>query len=299
MIRFGLCCIFKEEQIKFRRTTARYLSGLGRKEQLAYLADICLFNAKSLKQALTFCRDNRIGDFRINSQILPLKTHPEVGYHIRELPGADTIMETFAACRRFSRDNNIRMGFHPDQFIVLSSPRPGVVKRSVADLEYQAQVAQMVGADVINIHGGGVYGDKPAALDRLEKQIRALPGPVKRRLTLENDDKSYTPEDLLPVCLKTGTPLVYDIHHHRCLPDGLSEKQATGQALTTWNREPLFHISSPRNGWKDKDVRQHHDYIDPSDFPDHWLTLDITVEVEAKAKELAVIQLMNDLENRI
>ncbi|MCG8687613.1 MAG: UV DNA damage repair endonuclease UvsE, partial [Desulfobacterales bacterium] len=77
--------------------------------------------------------------------------------------------------------------------------------------------------------------------------------------------------------------------------DGLNEKEATQAALSTWNREPLFFFFSPRNGWDNKDIRKHHDYIDPSDFPAYWLPLDITVEVEAKAKELAVIKLMNDL----
>ncbi|MCG8686854.1 MAG: UV DNA damage repair endonuclease UvsE [Desulfobacterales bacterium] len=298
MIRFGLCCIFKEENIKFRRTTAKYLSSLPRVNQLKRLSEICLFNILSLKQALIFCRDHGIGDFRINSQILPLKTHPEVGYDIHELPDEEKIMNAFSNCRQFSRANDIRTGFHPDQFIVLSSPRPEVVRRSVADLVYQAEVSQLVGSDVINIHGGGVYGDKTTALERLVKEIKTLPDHVRKRLTLENDDRSYTPDDLLPVCIKTGVPLVYDIHHHRCLKDGLNEKEATQAALSTWNREPLFHISSPRNGWDNKDIRKHHDYIDPSDFPAYWLPLDITVEVEAKAKELAVTKLINDLKKQ-
>ena len=42
-------------------------------------------------------------------------------------------------------------------------------------------------------------------------------------------------------------------------------------------------------------MRNHHDYINHDDFPELWLDLDITVEVEAKAKELAVIRLMREL----
>ena len=114
-------------------------------------------------------------------------------------------------------------------------------------------------------------------------------------MTLENDDRVYTPEDLLPVCRDMGIPLVYDVHHHRCLPDGSSVEATTELAISTWNREPLFHLSSPKYGWDSGKPGNHHDYIDADDFPSCWTNLDITVEVEAKAKELAVLKLMQDL----
>jgi UV DNA damage endonuclease len=180
-------------------------------------------------------------------------------------------------------------------FLVLSSPDAGVVKRALADLEYQTQVAQWVAADVLNIHGGGAYGDKPTALKRLATVINRLSPEVKSRLTLENDDRVYTPADLLPVSRDTGIPLVYDVHHHRCLSDGKSVEDITQAAISTWNREPLFHLSSPLNGWEKGPCHPHHDYIDPTDFPDGWRNLDLTVDVEAKAKELAVLRLKADI----
>jgi UV DNA damage endonuclease len=97
--------------------------------------------------------------------------------------------------------------------------------------------------------------------------------------------------DLLPICQKAGIPLVYDVHHHRCHPDTLTIEEATTQAIATWQREPLFHISSPLEGWSGPKPERHHDFIDPSDFPACWKPLAITVEVEAKAKEVAVLQL--------
>ena len=66
--------------------------------------------------------------------------------------------------------------------------------------------------------------------------------------------------------------------------------------MQTWSREPLFHLSSPLNGWGGTNVNKHHDYIDPKDFPDCWLNLDVTVEIEAKAKELAVLKLKKQME---
>ncbi len=293
MIRFGLCCIFKEQPIKFRITTAAFLSKRSNEEQRNRLSELCLINAESLLKALEYCHQNEIGDFRINSQILPLKTHPDLGYDILDLPGSDQIIQAFKTCGEYSRKNNIRTTFHPDQFIVLSSPHPDVVKRSIADLQYQAQVAQWVNADVINIHAGGVYGDKPSAIKRLVHTVESLPDPIRKRLSLENDDRSYSPRDLLPVCADLNVPLVYDVHHHRCLPDAI--EKATERCLQTWNREPLFHLSSPKDGWQAANTKKHHDYIHIDDMPPGWLSMDITVEVEAKAKELAIEKLMADL----
>jgi UV DNA damage endonuclease len=42
----------------------------------------------------------------------------------------------------------------------------------------------------------------------------------------------------------------------------------------------------------------HHDYINPEDFPECWLNLVITVEVEAKAKKIAVFKLMRNIEKK-
>lgn len=292
-MRFGLCCIFLNEPIRFRRTSARYLSRMPRPRQLEHLATLCRHNAQSLLRALEYCSHNGIGAFRVNSQILPLKTHPQAGYRVEDLPGHRDIVAAFRACGRFARAHDLRTSLHPDQFILLSSADAGVVERSAADLDYQAEVAEWIGADVINIHGGGAYGDKPLALRRLAANVRRLPDRVRRRLSLENDDRVYTPADLLPVCRDLRLPLVYDIHHHRCLPDGVGIDETTAAVLTTWDREPLFHVSSPRDDGRS--LREHHDYIRPSDVPPSWLELDITMDVEAKAKELAVVRLMREL----
>ena len=301
MIRLGLCCLFHEEPIRFRRKTAKSLQGSSRNEQLALLSLLCLDNARALQQALGYCLDHGIGDFRINSQILPLYTHPELGYRIGDLPASAEIIQTFENCQSFCSRHGLRTTFHPDQFILLSSPSEEVTRRSIAELDYQAELAELVGADVINIHGGGAYGDKDLALLRVSRRLKRLRPAVRERLSLENDDKIYAPRDLLPFCRAEGLPFVYDVHHHRCLADGLEVAEVTEAALQTWNREPVFHVSSPREGWEGKTPRFHHDFLDPGDVPALWLTLerDLTVEVEAKAKELAVNRLRKDLSGRV
>jgi UV DNA damage endonuclease len=95
-----------------------------------------------------------------------------------------------------------------------------------------------------------------------------------------------------------GIPFVYDVHHHRCLPDELSIRNATTECLRGWKkagREPFFHISTSRNGYDSSKPQAHSDYINVEDFPQEWLDLDATVDVEAKAKELAVLQLKKEL----
>lgn len=296
-MRLGLCCQFMQQPIKFRTTTAAAVAKMDRSDALAKLSRLCLENADSLLAALRFCAANGIGCFRINSHILPLKTHPSCGYSLADLPEAKDILVRFRECGQFAKEQALRTCFHPDQFVVLNSPRPDVVEKSVQELEYQAEVAEWVGADVVNIHGGGVYGNKEKALTDFARNLDRLSHRVRSRLTVENDDKSYTPADLLPICYATGIPLVYDVHHHRCNPDGMTIEQATRKALKTWDREPLFHISSPKSGWNGPQPARHHDFIDIEDFPDYWRKQKITVEVEAKAKEIAVQRLLNDLKS--
>ncbi|MBN2437002.1 MAG: UV DNA damage repair endonuclease UvsE [Deltaproteobacteria bacterium] len=300
-MRFGLCCLFKKEPVSFRTTTAKRLLSLQRDRQLQNLSEICFHNASNLYLALEAVHRLNIGAFRIMSPLFPRMTHPDVGYRLEDLPDGKKIRQIMHEIRILARQYDIRLSFHPDQFVVLSSPHSQVVENSIRELEYQGMLAEAVGADVINIHAGGVYGDKFQALQRLNDVLPDLSVAVRKRLTLENDDVSYTPRDLLSFCERLSIPLVYDVHHHRCLPDGLSVDQATTLAGKSWRavgREQYCHISSPRNGWQSGDPKPHADYIDPADFPACWLGREMTVDVEAKAKELAVIWLMAELKGR-
>lgn len=298
VLRLGLCCQFMQEPIRFRATTARTLALLPRREQLLRLSSLCLTNAASLFLAVQTVSRLGIGAFRVPSPIFPRATHPDIGYGLPELPEASEIAAVLEQVRRWCLSHDIRLSFHPDQFITLSSPRPEVTVNSVSELEHQAGVARLIGAEVINIHAGGGHGDKRATLMRLRENLLRLPSEVRKRLTLENDDVIYTVQDLLPVCRDFGIPLIYDVHHHRCNPDGLTVEEATELAMATWScrsQEPWVHLSSPRNGWQGRDTRPHADYIDIRDFPSCWRSLSITVDVEAKAKELAVLKLLQEL----
>jgi len=295
VLRFGLCCLFSQENIHFKTHTAKHLSYLSAKERSLKLSATIFSNICSLGKAIHFCINNGIGSFRINSRILPLKTHPDLGYQLRDLPNITEILAKMDEVADLAKSHDIRLTFHPDQFTLLSSANPEVTRRSIDELLYHNEISELLGADVITLHGGGGYGDKKSALKRVAKNIALLPLSLKEKLALENDDRVYTPGHLLPLCCKMNIPFVYDVHHHRCLPDSLSEEEATQKALATWDREPLFHISSPREGWNAVTRRPHHGFIDLNDFPECWKQLHITVEVEAKEKEMAVLQLKQEL----
>ena len=294
--RWGLCCQFLDAPIHFRTATHRYVSSLTPAPARAYLSAIVRHNAEALTDAIRQCDKLGIGAFRINSQILPLATHPVSGYRLSKMDEDGSITASFQRAGHLAAELDIRLSFHPDQFVVLNSERPQVVTASLQEMHAQADLASLIGADVLTLHAGSSAGGLPESLVRLERGIEKLAPLARERLALENDDRRFAPASLLPLCERLGVPLVYDVHHHRCNPDGLGIADATDLAIATWcGREPHFHISSPRAGWEGGDARPHADYVIPNDFPDAWHSRHMTVDVEAKAKERAVLALREQL----
>jgi UV DNA damage endonuclease len=89
----------------------------------------------------------------------------------------------------------------------------------------------------INIHVGGAYGDKEAALERFCENFELLSNSTKKRLVVENDDSpnEYSVKDLIRgVHLKLGTPITFDYFHHKFNTGGLTEEEALIAAAATW-----------------------------------------------------------------
>jgi UV DNA damage endonuclease len=300
-LRWGLCCLVVDAPLNFRSATHAYVSRLDAERRIAYLDAVALANVTTLVDIITYCDRLGIRAFRVTSGLFPLATHPVSGYTIDALPSAAEIRAGLERARILAANARIRLSFHPDQFIVLNSARADVVASAIGELEWQGEMAEAIGADVICLHGGSTAGGHDAAIDRLVDGIGRLSARVRSRLALENDDRCHGVIDLLPACLAADLPLVLDAHHHRVLPRDLSLEEATDWAVATWgDREPYFHLSSPRAGWTGSDPRPHADFIDAADVPAYWrgLGIPLTVDVEAKAKERAVIAIQTSMRAR-
>ncbi len=163
-----------------------------------------------------YLEKQRITMYRMSSDIAPYVTHPDMPQFHGQV--AESTAELDALGGR-AREIGLRLSFHPSQYTILNSPDPELNRKSVLDIESQATILDRMGAGpeaVIIVHVGGVYGDKPSAMDRWVASYHALPEASKRRLVLENDDISYSAANVLEIHGRTGVPCVFDSHHFCC-----------------------------------------------------------------------------------
>ena len=263
----------------------------------SYASELSLQNCKDLVKIIQWNHDNGFKFFRISSELFPWASE----YNISDLPDYEEIKSTLSEAGRLATEYGIRITSHPGPFNVLTSPHPHVVDNCITDLTIHGQVFDMMGLsrtpyNKINIHIGGVYGDKKSAMERFCKNFERLPESVRSRLTVENDDKAsmYSVVDLYEGVYKViGIPIVFDYHHHRFNTGGLSEEDALEVAMSTWiDVVPVVHYSESRSKeQEDPKIRPqaHSDYV--YDYIDTYGNR-VDIMVEAKAKELAVLKYM-------
>jgi UV DNA damage endonuclease len=266
---------------------------------------------EALHRILVYLQDVGITMYRISSDFVPYATHPDMPQFHNQL---DEHATELAQLGRFARQLDIRLSLHPSQYIVLNAVDDDVARKSMLDLDVQARLldAMEQGPEaVVVLHVGGVYGDREAALQRFAANFERLSEPARRRLVVENDEFSFAVEDCLWLNERIGIPVVFDHQHHRLNPGDLGVRDAARAALRTWpgGVVPKLHFSSPRLDGRvvkrGKSVkveapllRQHADYVDPwtfADFMDELRDLACDVMIEAKAKDLAVLKLREDL----
>ena len=261
---------------------------------LDYVSELALKNASDIIKILEWNRMNSIKFFRLSSAIIPWGDHID----LTQLKDYKQIKAELKKAGDFAKFHNMRINSHPGPFCVLTSPKEEVVLNSIADLELHGKIFDMMGLEKspynnINIHCNGVYGDKKSAMDRFIKNFKRCSNSVKSRLTIENDDKAtmYSVKDLIYIHEKTGIPIVFDYHHHQFCTGDLTEEQALNLAATTWPKgiTQEVHYSESKalheNNSKLK-PQAHSDYI--TSLPNTY-ELDVDIMVEAKAKELAII----------
>ena len=189
MVRLGLCCTFLEEPIKFRTTTVRHVSTLDPTRRVELLRELALHNAAALDDAITWCAAHRIGAFRVQSGLLPLYTHPAQGWTL-DGPEGRGVAEKLRAAGANARAAGIRLSFHPDQFVVPGSKNPATVTASLRELEYMGEVAELIGAEQVTIHGGGAQGGKVDSLVRLGQALDRLSPRARARVVLRTMTRS-------------------------------------------------------------------------------------------------------------
>ena len=256
---------------------------------ITYVSELALQNILDLIEIVKWNYKNDIHFYRMSSDMFPWMSE----YEFTDLPDYNKIKKLFSGLGVLANKYDQRLTFHPGPFNVLCSPNEDVVKRTINDLNKHSQIMDLIGLSTtpynkINIHIGGVYGDKQSAMDRWINNFHLLSENTKSRLTIENDDKTsaYTVADLMYINEKTGVPIVFDYHHHTCHSDGMSHEEALMMAVSTWPKDitPIVHISEPRD---EKNFRAHHDYVVNEV---NTYGYDVDLMMEAKAKELAVLE---------
>lgn len=265
------------------------------------------YSLSMLLDVMDYLQQTDVRMFRMPSDLCPYPTHPdypELNWKKQFSEAKDELVQV----KQRLEEQPVRLSFHPSQFVLLSSPDRGITRRSIAELRWQAELLDQLGCGPearVLIHLGGVYGERERTRERIIKNIEKLPMVIKDRLALENDDVSWGASDTLQVCRVTGTPMIFDFHHHACLNHGEDWREMLQAALWTWPSgvRPKTHLSSPKLMAKsDKDfragpLRAHADYIDPWTFlrlirESEQLRLPIyDIMLEAKAKDLALLKL--------
>jgi len=294
-VQLGLCCMNttlkknKPPVYCSRRMIMRTIKEKGND----VLKEKIIKNLEDLLIMIQWNEDNGIKVFRLSSELFVHKTNPRVEDYTFDF--AIPLLKKIGA---LARSYNQRLTFHPGQFNVLASINPKALEHTINDLEYHADVLDLLGMDkhsVMVIHGGGTYGDIEATKQRWCENYKKLPDKIKRRLVLENCERNFSIVDCLDVSKKCGVPIVFDTHHFDCYtrlhPDESFEtaEYYIPLILETWKDiKPKFHVSEQGDGR----VGKHSDYIEI--LPEYLLEIperygvNIDIMIEAKMKELSI-----------
>jgi UV DNA damage endonuclease len=202
-----------------------------------------------LDAILDYLKKVEIDMYRLSSDIAPYATHPDMPQFHNMVAESDADLAAFG---RKARELDIRLSFHPSQYVLLNSPNPELTRKSIWDLSSQAEMLDRMGTGpeaVLVTHVGGVYDDREAARARWIDGWNQCPEHVRRRLVLENDDIRFSAADVLWIHERTGVRCVFDYQHFWCLnPERLDMRDTFEKFLATWpdGVRPKMHFSSPR-----------------------------------------------------
>lgn len=235
-------------------TLATFKKLADREAGLRRLTRIAEENLHNTLRLLKHCKYMDVKVYRLTSKLIPLATHEDLA----DWSPYEELAPRFAEVGAFAKENGMRLSFHPDHFTVLSTPREEVLRKSKIDLEHHVRLLELMGLDeraMCNIHVGGSYGDKQAAGERFLRNFAGLDERIRNRLTLENDDKTFTAAETLAIAEQAGAPMVLDIHHHAVNNAGEKAEELWPRIKATWEGRawptgiplpPKIHPPAPR-----------------------------------------------------
>jgi UV DNA damage endonuclease len=300
MKNIGYCCIPmgcnegkpKKEHITVNRGMVRRTFDA---KGLPYVSELIIENLKDTLKVLDYNLKNHIYIYRLSSDSFPWMSE----YEFSDLPNFKLIQILMAQIGEKIKSNNIRVSYHPGPFNVLASENPSVVEKTIKELNKHAELMDLMNLDKttfypINIHINTTKPTREEAAERFCEQFQNLSESCKLRLVVENDDgqNQYSVKMLHDwVHTKIGIPITFDQHHFNYGPQDQSMEEALRLAHSTWKTRVLTHMSSPKT-LEDTSGKQtaHADYIYEEI---KTFGLDFDTEIEAKAKDLAVIRYRN------
>ena len=325
--RIGFCCKFSElhptkgivsvPEYNCRTTTIAWLDRQSKNSAHDRLMDITKHNVTSIKKVIdhlsTLPPELRM--FRISSDILPAYTHPDYQGFWKDPNTQNLIEHWFAPLGETARQNDVRLSFHPDQFVVLASDRPEVVNKSIEEFEYHVDMARWMGfgkqfQDIkINVHISGRAGP-----EGIRSAYKRLTPEARNTLTIENEEMTHDLHTVLEIA--DLVPIVMDIHHHwvHCGEYIEPTDDRVKKVIDSWRGiRPTMHYSVSRedclvghardqrpardalmeSGHNRQKLRAHSDHYWNDAVNDWALTFNDNFDImcESKAKNLASMKL--------
>lgn len=258
----------------------------------------------NLENCLRLFKHNAAHDirfFRLSSRLIPLANHEE----LKDWDFLGPLKSKLAELGAFLNIHPMRVDFHPDHFVLLTSSKLDVLNNTIKTLAMHRGLLTGMGIDPKHrcvLHVGGAYKDKEKALETFIHNWGYVPTKLQDMIILENDDTTFQVGDVLYLCEKLAIPMVFDYHHHLANHEEDWTQHWEG-IVATWSSSSLpikMHISTPKS---EKEFRHHADYVDPDLFVTFLNEIKGSVDeihcmIEAKQKDQALFQLMDDLRGR-
>ena len=248
-------------------------------------------NIVCLSEILEFNLRHNLLFFRITSDLVPFASHSICRFNWQK-----HFKKHFKAIGDFIKSNNMRISMHPDQFTLINSVDRSVFENSIRELAYHAEALDLMELDnsaKIQIHVGGVYGDKEKSMKRFEKRFEILDERIKRRLVIENDDRRYKLKDCLWINGETKIPVLFDVLHHEINNSGETIREAFGLFTRTWKEKDGLPMVDYGSSKEDCLKGKHSKSIDLEHF-DNFLeetrAFDFDLMLEIKDKEKSALK---------